>query len=214
MGLSIARLGVSAGIVVIGGIGALLGYRGVKSDVEAEIYKERLAEVVAEYEGLRETFNNVVRRTAVTELVVVGGEMTVRVRTAQGVVEEVETRLDPRSEVYVDFAVVDGRALIRRVFDEHTPPSSGVVIDGALEFIDWDTDPDGYGQAVYRSLGEGRWIVTVTGSGALGLKRVGDADEVELVHAPGVRDFGEIERGVDAEVQQVGVVDVLKRVGG
>jgi hypothetical protein len=186
----------------------------VRSDVEAGIYKERLAEVVAEYEGLRESFNEVVRRTAVTELVVADGAMTVRVRTAQGVIEEVETALDPMSEVYVDFAVVDGRALIRRVFDEHTPPSSGVVIDEALEFIDWGTDPEGYGQAVYRSLGEGRWVVTVTGSGSLGLKRVGGADEVELVHGPSVQDFEAIERAVDAAVAEVGVVDVLRRVGG
>ena len=214
MNISIARLGVGIVVAAAGSMAVLLGYKGARSDVEASIYKERLAEVVEEYEGLRATFNDVVRRTAVTELVVAGGVMSVRVRTAQGVIDEVETALDPLSEVYVDFAVVDGRALIRRVFDEHTPPSSGVVIDGALEFIDWETDPDGYGQAVYRSLGEGRWVVTVTGSGALGLKRVGGADEVELVHGPGVQDFDAIERAVDAAVAEVGVVDVLRRVGG
>ena len=115
MKVSIARFGLGVVIAAVGSVGALLGYKGVKSDVEAEIYKERLEAVVAEYEGLRETYNEVVRRTAVTELVVrEGGAVTVRVRTARGMIDEIDTRIDARSEVYVDFVVIDGRALIRR----------------------------------------------------------------------------------------------------
>lgn len=214
MGLSMAKLGVGLGLTLLGGLGATFWYQSERSDALSEIYKERLEQAVQEYESLRETYNQVVRRTAVTELVVRDLAVTVRIRTAQGVIEEVQTTIDPRSEVYVDFAIVDGRALIRRVFDEHTPPSSGIVIDEALQFIDWAEDPDGYGQAVYRSLENGRWIVTVTGSGALGLKRVGEADEVALVHAPEVKDFTEIEKQVRDELGDVTVVDVLKRVGG
>ena len=57
------------------------------------------------------------------------------------------------------------RVLIRRIFDEWTPPSLGLVIDGSLGTVDWEAEGVRLGKAVYRSLQPGRWTVSVSGAG-------------------------------------------------
>jgi hypothetical protein len=81
-----------------------------------------------------------------------------------------------------------GRLWIRRVFSNDVPPERGVVINPLVDDVDWDSDNARYGKAIYRRLGEGRWVITVTGDGSLGLKRV-EGEPVQLSPPPPVRDF-------------------------
>jgi hypothetical protein len=116
----------------------------------------------------------------VTELVVEDGRLSVAIRDAGGAIRTIETPFDPSREIYVDFVVLDGRLWIRRVFDDRTPPEQGVLVDPALAEIDWSEERAAYGKATYRALGPGRWIVSVTGDGSLGLARSRDDAPSEL----------------------------------
>jgi hypothetical protein len=184
-------------LLAILGLAGVVGYQLVRSDVEAAVYRSRLEEATRDYESLRESYNEAVRRTAVTELRVEGGVLSVAIRNALGDVRVIETPYDPSREIYVDYAILDGRLWIRRVFDAATPPEQGLVIDPELADVDWDADPDGYGKAAYRSLGEGRWMVTATGDGALGLGRRRAGDAAELAPPPPVRTYEPLESAVD-----------------
>jgi len=215
MAMSMLRLVSVAltGTIVAGG--GYMGYRAVRSDIEATTYRERLERMVEQYEGLRAEFNAAVRKTAVTELLVEGEDLAIVVRRPDGSTERVETELDPRGEVYVDYVVIGGRLLIRRVFDSWTAPADGVVLEPGLVEVDWDDPRAEHGKAVYRALADGRWVVSVTGSGALGLVRLGDLDatvESDLVHAPEVADFSELVEETEVELEQVGVGDVWRWV--
>ena len=202
------------------GFGGVMGYHLVRTQLAAEIYEDRLATVVSDYEQLRGQYNEAVARSAVTELVVKDGALSVRVVAAGNVIEEIPTSFDPSKEIYIDYVVLDGRLWIRRVFDETTPPFAAVVIDPALASVHW-TDPDettpslattptpAVGKAVYRALSDGRWVVTVTGSGSLGLARVGDADTVDLIRQPPVRDYDQLTRELHQALTGIGIRDVL-----
>lgn len=200
--------------VVVGALtllATLAGYRFVRADVEAAVYRERLAALAGEYESLRSQFNDAVRRAAVTELLVKGDSMSVRVRTPAGALREIPTTLDPTREVFIDYVVKDGRVLIRRLFDDRTPPERGLVVDAELIQVDWDDPSLERGQTVYRRFSEGRWVVTVSGSGAMGLRRVGEVDDIELVAAPKVRDFEELDQKARDELRALSAGDVMKR---
>lgn len=205
------RLLVVAVVGLLTLLAAGAGYRFVRADVEARVYRERLAQVAADYEALRGQYNDAVRQTAVTELLVEGGSITVRVRTAAGALREIETPFDPARELFVDFVVRDGRILIRRLFDDRTAPEHGMVIDAELTQIDWDDPSFARGQTAYRRFEEGRWVIAVTGGGAFALRRVGPVDDVDLVSSPGVREFGELDREARAELDALSVSDVLRR---
>src|SRR5690606_19499101 len=112
-------------LVLLTVAGAMVGYRLVESKITADIYRDRLVTLSEDYETLRRTYNEAVRRTAVTELLVEGDTVCVVIRTAAGVLRKIATPYSPDSEVYVDYVVVDGRLWIRRVFDAHTPPEQG-----------------------------------------------------------------------------------------
>lgn len=211
----LVRLATGAVFVGVGTLAGLFGYRFVRADLSAEVYRDRLEALSVEYAGLREKYNEAVAKQAVTELVVRDGKLSVRVRSPRGVVEEIPTPYRPEGEIYVDYVVASGRLLIRRVFDDLTPPSSGLVIDPALEWVNWADPSIDRGQAVYRRLDEGRWIITVTGQGTLGLRRVGEADgPADLVTAPEVRDFDEAPEQADARVSEIGPGEVWKRLVG
>lgn len=200
--------------VVLGALtllATLAGYRFVRADVEAAVYRERLAALAGEYESLRSQFNDAVRRAAVTELLVKGDSLSVRVRTPAGALREIPTALDPTREVFIDYVVKDGRVLIRRLFDDRTPPERGLVVDPELIQVDWDDPALERGQTVYRRFSEGRWVVTVSGSGAMGLRRVGEVDDIELVAAPKVRDFEELDQQTRDELRALSAGDVMKR---
>lgn len=206
------KIGLAVGIVIVAGA-TVLGYRMLLSDMTAEVYRDRLVQLEDEYETLRHNYNEAVRRTAVTELLVEEDSVCVVVRTAEGFVERFKTPFHPRNEIYVDYVVIDGRLVIRRVFDQHTAPSGGVVINPQLVEIDWPTGGEAsVGKAAYRRLSPGRWAVTVTGDGSLGLAQVDDNVELELVASPEVRDYDEAQEAADANVDQIGAADVFKRL--
>lgn len=213
MKVPLFRLVVGSAAGVFAALAGWLGYSHVRSDIREEVYRQKLAELAGEYESLRGKYNEAVTRSAVTELVV--GEdhrLSVRIVSEAGVLEEVETPYLATGEVYIDYALIDGRLLIRRVFDEHTPPSSATVIDPDLEYIDWRDEGASFGKAVYRSLEPGRWIVSITGAGSLGLTRLADGEEAELIHAPEVRDYETIEKQIDAEMQEIRMGEVFREV--
>lgn len=211
---SAAKLAWPAAVAVAGAAALLIGLRAVRSDVTSDVYRARLGELTDDYNALRNEYNTAVARTAVTELIVEGGALSVRVRTATGAERVFPAPYDPRGEIYVDYAVVDGRLWIRRVFDAATAPSQGLVIDPALAEIDFDAPGVRAGKAVYRTLDEGRWVISVTGDGSLGLTRANGPEPAELTPAPPVRDFDEVKEEARREAQRVGVLDAIKALFG
>ncbi len=198
---------VAAGLI---GVAGLTGYRLARTRIEADTYRHRLVAMADRYEQLRETYNRAVSRTAVTELLVEDRTICVQVRNAEGVVRTIPTPYDPSREIYVDYVVVDGRLWIRRVFDDQTPPQRGVVIDPKLASIDWDAATVRHGKAAYRRLSEGRWIVTVTGDGSLGLARRERGEAIELTPPPRIEEFQTIEESVRQDLERIGPGDVVK----
>jgi hypothetical protein len=184
----------------------------MRADIAAEVYRERLEALASDYESVRASYNQAVKRTAVNELIVRNGKVSVRVRTAAGVLKEIETPYDPSKEIYVDYVVVDGRLWLRRVFDSATAPGAAMVIDPALADIDWKSPSAKEGKAVYRRLGEGRWVVTVTGDGSLGLARAEGDVETPLTPAPEVKDYGQIEKEAEKEIGSIGAGEVWRRL--
>ncbi len=206
-------LSTSITLAVAGGA-CVLGYQFLRAGAAAEIYRSRLTALADEYETLRTTYNRAVRKTAVTELVVREGNLSVRVVADGDVLKEVPTPYDPAGEIYVDYIVRNGRLWIRRVFDSRTPPSQGVVIDPNLAAVTWGQEDGGaeVGKAVYRSLGEGRWVVSVTGGGSLGLVQVSPNADVELRRGPEVTDFGTVTVEADRDVESIGLAEVWGRL--
>ena len=194
-----------------------------RSRAEAAVYRQRLEDLADSHAGLVSRYNEAVRRTAVTELLVrepaATGEppsLAIRVRTVAGVDREIQTPFDPRAEIFVDFVVRDGRVLIRRIFDEWTPPSLGLVIDGSLGTVDWEAEGVRLGKAVYRSLQPGRWTVSVSGAGALDLAWAGpiDAAAAVLAATATVEDFREIDSEVRDARSAVGLGDFWRVIRG
>lgn len=223
--------GIVLGIAALGAVGlvGVAGMRLARADAVERVYRQRLESLAKDYETLRASYNQAVRRTAVTELVVEGGTVTALVRSTHGTIAEIPTGADPTREVYVDFALLDGRVWIRRVFDSSTRPEDATVIDPRLAEIDWQgrepigedpgsasraTKATAVGQAVYRTLGEGRWVVRVSGDGALGLERVPMDAVVPLAEAPPVRSFEEVEDEARREISRVGWREALGAVLG
>ena len=200
------RILTAGSLALLSALAGVFGYRVLESDIASDIYRQRLADLGAEHDALIGQYNEAVRRSAVTELVVEGGELRIIVRTIDGTLSEIETPYDPSGEIYVDFAVVDGRLWVRRVFDANTPPSAGVVVDPKVARMNWDTPGAVFGKAVYRSLDEGRWVVTVTGNGSLGLERA-PREAGELSPPPLISSPEEI-TDADARVKGIGAGDV------
>lgn len=181
-----------------------------RARLSARIYARRLEAVAADYERLRQDYNRAVSRTAVTELRVKGTNVTIVVRTADGVTREFPTSCRADREVYVDYVVLGGRLWIRRAFDAATAPESGTLVDPALAGVRWDADSSAVGKAVYRRLDEGRWVVTVSGNGSLGLERARDDAEIALSPPPPVLDFAAIEREVQNAQRDISWGDLLR----
>ena len=202
--------GLAAAVIVAAG---LFGYSLLRADLAADVYLGRLHTLAGDYERLRGTFNEVVSKTAVTELVVEDGSLSVHIRDASGRVRKIPTPYDPAGEIYVDFVVADGRLLIRRLFDEATRPADAMVIDERLADIDWGSGGGArLGKAVYRALGQGRWGVTVTANGSLDLVSLPGRELFELVSAPPLRDYEEIQQEAAREIREIGPADVIRRV--
>lgn len=227
----IARILVVAAAGLLLAAAAMAGWKLVRADVESRVYRDRLERLSEEHRTLTDRYNDAVRRTAVTELLVDDGKLWVLVRTAAGPLALFETSFDPAREVFVDFIVRGGRLLARRVYDDTTAPRDAFVLDdrftGYTTADEPETAPPVIGKAVYRSLSEGRWLVEVTGNGALELRRVGDVPpggaealraEAEanrrLVHAPPVASYAQWEREARAEAADIGAGDVWRALFG
>jgi len=202
-----------AAAVVAGSVAAgLFGLELARLRVEREVFRDRLERLTTDYATLAERYNSAVRQTAVTELVVENGGLDVVVRSVGGEMERIETPYDPSREIYVDFALIDGRVWIRRVFDASTPPSEATVVSPALATVNWNGPGASFGQAVYRSLEEGRWVVSVSGSGALRLGRAESEAPAALAPAPDIAAFEEIEIEARNEAARVGWDELVSRL--
>ena len=109
----------------------------------------------------------------------------------------------------MDYVVLDGRIWIRRIFDAKTAPDKALLIDPALANVEWKDKPGvAVGKAVYRSLSDGRWVVTVSGDGSLGLSKVDGP--VELAAAPQVTDHKSITDDAAREAGSITPGDVWR----
>eukprot|EP00752_Nemacystus_decipiens_P013530 g11988.t1 len=202
--------------VVALGIAALLGYQWAKSSVAQEIYRDRLTRLQSDYKALAEQYNQAITPRPVTELLVEDGTVCVIVRKGDGELVLVPTTFNAwEDELFVDYALVDGRLLIRRVFDEHTAARSdrAVVIDPDLVEVDWEDPAIPFGKAIYRSrMADGRWVISVTGDGSLGLKQIGDDTAVTLTAQPEVKKYEPVDERADEAVDRIGVGDVWRHV--
>jgi len=167
----------------LAGIG-FIGFQNYKTIQNAKQYKKELT-------ALTKTYNEAVRKTAVTELIVKDRQLSVSIRSTDGELQNIPTPYDPSDEIYVDYVVIEGRLWVRRVFDNKTAPQEGILIDPSLFAINWDEQAAHEGKAVYRALDEGRWIISVTGDGSLGLQKVNSEKEVPLHSAPAVNKYEE-----------------------
>lgn len=239
----VRRIATTLVILVVLGLGGATvlgtGLDLARSRAEAAVYRQRLADLAQAHTGLVDRYNVAVRRTAVTELIVREPEvpirmpaadepatppgmeapapsLSVRVRSIDGVEREIPTPFDPRTEIYVDFVVKDGRVLIRRIFDEYTPPSQGLVIDASLGTVDWEAENVRLGKAVYRELRPGRWTISVNGSGAIDLAWSGAVDEAPaaLAATAEISDFDEVEADVRDARESVGLGELWRLIIG
>lgn len=196
------------------GIASLLGYQWAKATVAQDIYRDRLTSLQNDYQQLAEQYNQAITPRPVTELLVEDGTVCVVVRRGDGELVRVPTTFNAwEDELFVDYALVDGRLLIRRVFDEHTAARSeqAVVIDPELVEVDWEDPTIPFGKAIYRSrMADGRWIISVTGDGSLGLKQIAEDSQITLAKQPEIKKFEPVDERADEAVGQIGVGDVWK----
>jgi len=191
-------------------VGVPVGVSYFKAQAEAEAYQQRLTDLASQHRDLVARYNEAITRTAVTELRVKDGKLDVVVMSAAGELRRIETPYDPAGEIYVDYVIRDGRLWIRRVFDGNTPPRDATVIDPDLVDMDWQARGLNHGKAVYRSLGEGRWVVTVTGDGSLGLRQAGSAEQLELMPSPPLGEYPPAEDTSADATRPLGTFDYLR----
>lgn len=194
------------------GAAGLFGYQLLRADLAAQVYRDRLEGLAGDYETLRGEFNEVIAKTAVTELVVKDNRVTVRVAGPAGAIETIQTPFTADAELHVDYAIVDGRLLIRRLYDEATPPNEAMLIDPSLAEIDWDASGARFGKTIYRTVGEGRWVISVSANGSLDLARAGEAEPIELAAGPPVREFDEIYADTKNQIGDIGPAEVFRRL--
>ena len=118
-------------------------------------------------------------------------------------------------ELGVIFSLVCSHAVpmhrLRRVFDQDTPPGKGVLINPDHLKVDWADSPQTHGKAVYRSLSEGRWLITVTGDGSLGLAKA-TGPTPPLAEAPPIRGYEPLTDPLPDQTQPLGAADVVERL--
>tara|TARA_R110000868_G_scaffold119469_2_gene316981 strand:- start:318968 stop:319621 length:654 start_codon:yes stop_codon:yes gene_type:complete len=182
---------------------AIVGLKIAKAQAANQVYQSRIADLSKDYESLAAQYNQAVRQTAVTELIVKDRKVTVEIRTIEGEQETIQTPCNADKEIYVDFALIAGRLWIRRVFDADTPPSQATLINPKLANVDWDSEGALVGQAVYRQLDEGRWIVNAAGDGALALTKVPEDQIVNLSPPPTIKSYKEVQSQVDEKVNKI-----------
>lgn len=202
------RINTAVTVVLLVAVAAI-GLTIMRGRLVENVYKERLRELSEEYESLRNHYNEAVKKTAVTELRVASGKLSVEIVTAAGLLETIDTPYDPSQEIHVDYVVLDGRLWIRRVHDAATPAAQALLIDPRLADVEWDAEGKNYGLTIYRPLTEGRWVVNATSNGALTLVKAETGEEVKLAAAPPIRDYEQIASEIDGDLSEIGVFDLL-----
>lgn len=196
-------------------VAAALGYQWARASVAQDIYRDRLVMLQDEYRALAEQYNQAVTPRPVTELLVEDGRVCVIVRKGEELIR-VPTDFDVRkNEVYVDYILADQRLLIRRVFEFHptraVPPDKVVYVDKDLLEVDWDPQRVPFGKSLSFSRREdGRYIISVTGDGSLGLKQVAEDEPVALQTRPSVKEFDPIDERARQDVEAIGFGDVWR----
>jgi len=208
----LAAIALTLTALALASLAGIAAFQLLRSDLEAAVYRARLTELQGDFEQLRSLYDEAVRRTAVTELRVSDGRLEVVIRDATGQERRITTPFDPSQEIYVDFAVLDGRLWIRRIFDAATPPQQGLVIDPGLAHVRWSDDPDGFGKATYRSLDDGRWIVSVSGDGSLDLARATAGERIDLAPAPPVRRYEPVDDAVEGRLGAIRPAEALSAI--
>ncbi|MEM1211740.1 MAG: hypothetical protein AAGI68_05510 [Planctomycetota bacterium] len=199
-------------VFVLATVASVAAYRWVRANVASAVYRDRLVEMHQQYEGLRQQYNQAVRESAITELLVEPDGISVVIRGPDGELQRTATPYKPGDNVQVEYVVLGGRLMIFGVYDRDTPPNEGVRVDPEQRVIDWDSNLEPYTLAIGRKLAEGRWVIKATGNGALGLTRVADDTVVELKPAPTIERFAPVEESVDPEVDQIGPGDVWRAI--
>lgn len=203
------RLVLLLALLLLGAM-SLAGYQWARASVASDVYRERLDDMQQEYAKLADDYNQAVTPKPVTELLVEDGSISVVIRTGNGGTRTIQTPYRAEREVFVDYALVDGRLLIRRIFDENTAPAYATMIDEDLVRVDWDAPGSLYGKAIYRRLEDGRWVISVTGDGSLGLKRLEDGEQTELTRHPAVREYDPVAMPDADDASRIGAGDVWR----
>ncbi|XAM00547.1 hypothetical protein OT109_03985 [Phycisphaeraceae bacterium D3-23] len=203
------RLVLLLAILLLGAF-ALAGYQWARASVAKQVYRDRLGAVQKEYAQLADQYNQAVTPKPVTELLVRDGKISVVIREGDGTARTIETPYLADREVFVDYALIDGRLLIRRIFDENTAPAYATMIDAELVNVDWDDHGAMFGKAIYRRLEDGRWVISVTGDGSLGLKKLEPGEEAELTHRPGVQEYAPVAPPSPQDVEPIGFGEVWR----
>ncbi|MCD6304155.1 MAG: hypothetical protein J7M21_04250 [Planctomycetes bacterium] len=211
-----ARMLTVVGLVAVA---AAALYQHSRGNIIAGIYRRRLQQLSEDYGRLHALYNEVVKKTAVTELVVAGGRLSVVIRTAEGIRRTIPTALDPRREVHVEYIARRGRLWIRRIYTMSDVDETGaaraevVSIDPTLDDLPWSKDADLQGLAVFRKeLSDGRWVVTTTGNAALALTRLRPGEDSQLAGPPPVRDYPQLEQEIRREIDRLSLADVAEGI--
>lgn len=194
------------------------GYQWAKASVAQEIYRDRLTSLQADYQQLAQQYNQAVTPRPVTELLIEDGKVCVIVRKGDGELVRVPTPFNAKeNQVYVDYIVADSRLLIRRVFEFHkvnaVPPDKVIYVDPDLLEIQWDPEKIPYGKALSSSnMADGRYVISVTGDGSLGLKKVSEDTTITLTSRPKVKEYEPVDERADEAVDRIGVGDVWRHL--
>jgi hypothetical protein len=217
----------------------LLGaYRFARSHVAADVYRERYeqkhqenlllrsqySELLEGYGELKDSYNDAVKKTAVTELVVYeDSSVCVAFVNSDGTEKTIETPFKMGSEIYVDFVVKEGRPFFRRIFDENTAPKKALMIDAQKQAMVWGSDKGMRGKAAYTKLDEpGRWTVTLSGNGSLDIsKKLKSTPPTVLMKPPPVKEYPSMKKDypespveVQKRVDEIGPDEVFRSLFG
>lgn len=212
--LILGRVVPACAILAASGVAGLFGLELMRARAEREIYRDRLAVLTATYDDLAGRYNTAVRRTAMTELVVENGTLSVVVQSAAGRITDITTPYDPASEIYVDYAIIGGRVWIRRIFDEHTAPSEAMVIDPAAREHRLGRDPERGRQGDLPEPRRGPVDRDGRRQRGLGLRKAEPGEEIALGPAPAITDFDEIDAEAARTSGDIDWRDLLARVLG
>ncbi|QYY36079.1 hypothetical protein [Ruficoccus sp. ZRK36] len=187
----------------------LAGLKLTRAQMAEDIYRDRLGDLAADYAKLRDQYERALSQSVVTELEVDDGQLTVRYLRGDGELATVPTPLDTSREIFVDFYVAGNRVGIRRLFDSSMPPDQALVLDEPWDTMAADAPPTTFGRAVYRRLGEGRWSVTMTGNGSLGLEKLPAGHRSSLVPPPPLIAPEAPVMASDEAVEEITVADMV-----